>query len=212
MRFHRLLKPFPVAVLFFFIIGCQGPLDLNSPDPNQTSAPEGDLFFLRLAQDAPPLSDTAISFWARADRNREVEIRYLPRGDYRGGTYLYFKVPGNSLLRHADGRQVQPNDSVRITIRVVDSAHLSFEFSPAGLEFDPDRPAELRVFYDWIDRDLNGDGRIDEEDERIRRNFGFWRQERVGEFWFSRRTERDDNLKRARLDVTGFTRYALASN
>jgi hypothetical protein len=212
MGFQRLLQPFVVAVLVLSAAGCTGPLDTDLSEPRQTSVPEEDLIFLRFAQDAPPLADTVVSFWARADRNREVEIRYLPHGDYRGGTCLYFKVPGNSLLRHPDGRLVQQGDSVLITIRIVRTTHLNFEFSPAGLQFDPNRPAELRVFYDWVDRDYNGDGRIDEEDERIHQRFGFWRQEQVGEPWSSKLTQRDANSKRARMYVTGFTRYALASN
>jgi hypothetical protein len=212
MRFPRLHPCLPASMLLLLAAGCGGPFDATQTDPEEASAPEADLTFLRFTQDAPPLADTVVSFWARADRNREIEIRYLPRGDFRGGTCLYFRVPGNSLLRHPYGRAVQPNDSVLITIRVVRATHLHFQFLPAGLQFDPERPAELRVFYDWVDRDYNGDGRVDEADEAIHQRFGFWRQEQAGENWVSRRTDRDDNTKRARLFVSGFTSYALASN
>lgn len=213
MRSFRILLAGVPALLAAVLGGCDGPVSpLLDPDGEGPALPEDSLVFLRLVEQAPPVSDTVVSFWAVRGENREIEIEYLPHGEYRGGTFVYFKVPGNSLHRHPDGRSFARGDSVRITIRVVDTREFRFEFSPAGLKFDPDKPAELRVFYDWVERDLNGDGIIDEEERRIYESFGLWRQPASGERWRSLRTDRDENSKRARADVRSFTRYALASN
>jgi hypothetical protein len=213
MRAFRFVRGGAGLLLSLLVVGCNGAAGPTDPPPASTNtATEDSLWFARFTQDAPPLSDTVISFWAVKGDSREVEIRYLPSGSYRGGTCLFFKVPGDALLRAPDGRLYQRGDSVRITIRVVRSAQYAFEFAPAGLQFDPDKPAELRVHYDWMNRDINGDGRVDGEDERLFQRLGFWRQERVGERWHSQRTEREPSLKRARTEIQGFTRYAMATN
>lgn len=62
-----------------------------------------------------------------------------------------------------------------ITIRLVDPSRFMFEFEPAGLKFDPERPAELEVSYARADPDFDDDG---VEDDKL--EFDFWRQEREG--------------------------------
>jgi hypothetical protein len=201
-------------LLAMVLVGCDEATGLTDPTPpaSTNTAVDDSLWILRFAQDAPPLADTVVSFWAVKGDNREVEIRYLPTESYRGGTCLYFKVPGDALLRSPDGRLYQRGDSVRITIRVVRTTQYNFEFAPAGLQFSADKPAELRVYYDWMNRDINGDGRVDDEDERLFERLGFWRQERPGERWSTVQTEREPSFKRARAEIRGFTRYAMATN
>ena len=173
---------------------------------------EDQLVFARADEDAPPLDALEVSFWARPGQTRSAAIRYvgIPAGKYQ--LCMEFLVPAGSLLRHPDGRAVQPGDSVRITVRVVDPEAFRFEFSPAGLGFDPANPARLRVTTWWTDRDYNGDGRRDREDERLEENQAIWRQEAVGQPWERVRTERDDELHELRASIPGFTRYAVASN
>ncbi|HEU0012942.1 MAG TPA: hypothetical protein VFQ45_04625 [Longimicrobium sp.] len=172
---------------------------------------EDELIFIQAEADAPPLETMQRSFWAVAGENREAEIRYVPvpgYGDDEGEECLTFKVSGNSLLRHPDGRRVQRGDSVLITITVVDPDRFHFDFQPAGLQFDPDHPAELEVDYKWADDDYNGDGEEDEEDEDF--EFGWWRQENPGEPWRRVGSVRLRDLNEVRADVNGFTGYALA--
>ncbi len=188
--------------------------DPSDPTQNTIPVPETQLTFIRFAPDAPPLEATVVSFWAVRGENREVKLRYVKGSEYKGGKNicLEFKVPGDALLRYPDGRTFERGDSVLITIRQVSSNQFNFQFEPAGLKFDPNSPAELRIYYDWADRDYNGDGVIDERDKQIEAKFGFWRQEDVKQPWWQISTERDDVLERARAEITGFTRYALASN
>lgn len=174
-----------------------------------TGVPADRLVFIRVAPGAPELEAHEVAFWAVKGENREVEIRYRPRpGESSGERCLRFRVPGDALLRDADGRSFRDGDSVRITIRVADYRHFHFEFLPAGLRFDPRRPAELRVAYQFADPDFNGDGVVDGRDEDF--EFGFWRQERAGLPWRRIGSVRVRDLEEVRAELDGFTRYALA--
>lgn len=197
------------------LAACEAPFGPGTDDPREKrpSVTESELTFVRFAPDAPALVDTIVSFWAVRGENRRVEVRYVPTAAYpNGGVCLEFRVPGDALLRHPDGRTVQPGDSVHITIRVVNTAEFKFEFAPAGLQFDPGTPAELRIHYYWADRDYNGDGVIDSRDEEMYQSFAIWRQERVGEPWSVQVGERDQSSEKIKASISGFTRYALASN
>ncbi len=166
---------------------------------------------LRLAQNAPALERTEVSFWAIRGRGTEVEIRLAPGGgDDDGEEFLEFEIPEDALLAYPDGRRFARGDSVRITIRVVDPTRFVFEFQPAGLKFDPRHPAELEVSYEWADPDYDGDGDRDSDDAEIEREFGFWRQERAGQPWFRVGTVRVEEMDEAEAKITGFSKYALA--
>lgn len=173
---------------------------------------EGDLVFARADPDAPPLDALEVSFWAKPGATRGATINYvgIPEGKYR--LCMEFVVPAGALLRHPDGRAVQPGDSVRISVIAVDPDAFRFEFRPRGLRFDPANPARLRVSYWWADRDYNGDGRRDKTDEAIEASLAFWRQEAPGAVWDRMATERLPELHEVRAGIPGFTRYAVASN
>lgn len=182
---------------------------LGACDRSPTGVPGDRLVFIRAAADAPHLAATEVAFWAVKGDNREVEIRYVPLpGQSSGERCLRFRVDGDALLRRPDGSLIREGDSVRITIRVVDYQQFNFEFSPAGLRFDPRRPAELRVSYRFADRDFNADGVVDGRDEDF--EFGFWRQERAGLPWTRTGSARIHDLEEVRAELDGFTRYALA--
>lgn len=180
--------------------GCESP---------PTGVPEDRLVFIRAAPGSPALAASEVSFWAVKGEDADVEIRYQPLpGQSSGERCLRFRLDDDSLLRHPDGRAIRQGDSVRITIRVVDYEQFHFEFSPAGLRFDPAEPAELRVSYQFADPDFNGDGVVDGRDEDF--EFGFWRQERAGRRWERIGSARLHDLEEVRADLDGFTRYALA--
>lgn len=208
MRAIRSLMLFLVLLGATALGGCS---DLLPDDGDTDRAGESDLIFARADPDAPPLDALEVSFWAKPGQTRSAAINYvgIPVGKYR--LCMEFVVPAGALLRHPDGRAVQPGDSVRITVRAVDPDAFRFEFAPKGLRFDPANPARLRVSYWWADRDYDGDGRRDKTDEAIEEALGIWRQETPGAAWERVATERLPEIHEVRASVPGFTRYAVAS-
>ena len=189
-----------------FLRCCVTALLLAGAACDEVSAPveevdEADLTFVQVVPGAPSVDNPEVSFWASRTQDREVQIRYTSEG-YDGKCMRFF-VPAGSL---------QGSDSVKITIRLIDERLFSFQFEPAGTKFNPNKPAQLEVRYKWANPDLNGDGQYDQIDEKLAREFGFWRQERLGDKWIKVETHRSDQSLEATTPVTGFTRYALATS
>jgi hypothetical protein len=149
-----------------------------------------------------------VHVWAKAGENRRAFIRYEKVGNYGGDVCLEFRIPGDALWKRPDGSVVAEGDSVLITITVMDPDRFDFRFEPAGLQFRPNEPAELRISYKWADRDFNADGVVDERDERF--EFGIWKQESDAANWFELGTIKDVDVEELRADIRGFTRYAMA--
>ncbi|HEX9935613.1 MAG TPA: hypothetical protein VGB15_00770 [Longimicrobium sp.] len=180
----------------------------DSPSGPGQQRPGDELVFIRAAANAPPLETHQVQVWAKKGDGRRVEIRYGRQGDDDGDRCLEFRIPGDALLRRPDGTLFARGDSVLITIRVIDPSTYTFEFSPAGLKFDPDKPAELRISYKWADPDRNGDGRVDDRDRVF--DFDIWKQESGETRWIKIGTADDVDLEELRADITGFTKYAMA--
>ena len=190
--------------------GLAGCVDLSSPDEGTD---EADLTFVRISSGVE-LERDSISFWAVPGETRQVEIRYASSDVYLNGNTkcLLFRVPAGSLLRHPDGRRVQPGDSVRISIVVSDARQYRFRFAPAGLRFDPARPAELEIRYRWADADFNGDGVVDARDAFTAETISVWHQPSPSGRWFEIPTTRIADGVEARSTVFGFSQYALATD
>ena len=204
MRPHRTL---PALLLLPLLAACA---DLLGTGGDGT-VPDDRLRFVRAAPDAPPLDAEVVSFWARPDATRGVAIRYVGVA-YKYALCMEFTVPAGALLRHPDGRRVQPGDSVLVTVRAVDPERFLFQFEPAGLRFDAANPARLRVSYWWADPDYDGNGVVDERDARAERNVALWRQEATPEPWHRVPMTRNAVEREVEAPIEGFTRYALASN
>jgi hypothetical protein len=166
---------------------------------------------VEVAPNAPPLQKTTVSFWAVRGETREVEIRYAAAPGY-SGKCLRFVVPADALLRDAAGKVIERGDSVQITIRVIDPSQFLFEFEPAGIRFDPAHPAKLEIRHRWAVADLNRDGIVDDSDTAVARELSIWRQERLGADWVKIPSQRLTDLQEVHAEITGFTRYALASD
>lgn len=202
MNIDRKLRSALFLLCTAALASCEG----SPSGPEQL--PEGKLAFIRAAADAPPLEATQMQVWAKAGEGRRIEIKYTKVGEYGGDKCLEFDIPGDALLTRPDGTRFAKGDSVLITVRVIDPAAFKFEFSPSGLRFNSNHPAELRISYKWADPDLNGDGRVDDRDRGF--SFEIWKQETDGGQWFKVGTSRDHDLQELRADITGFTKYAMA--
>jgi hypothetical protein len=183
--------------------------DSSSPPGNGGTKPPAELTILRLAQGTPPLVTDSVGFYAVYDQDREARIDIAPDLDY-----LKFKVEKFSLLRRPDGTLFGPGDSVFISIKVINPDELQFEFTPAGLRFNPAIPAELSLDYDsvgfTIPGDYDGDGDDDIDDSEIETELAIWKQEAPGQLFTRLSGFIEIELDEIEVKIHGFTRYALA--
>jgi hypothetical protein len=197
-----------IALPFVLALACS---DSGGPDDDDVRPPS-DLTILRLSDASPPLFNPVESFYAVRGQNREVRIFFEneERPGEAGEEYLRFSVDNETLLAYPDGTPFVEDDSVLITVRVVDPARLLFEFDPAGLSFDPNRPAELKIHYNHADDDLDEDGDVDIDDEALELTLSIWRQESDGDPFVRLGSLLLDALEEIDAELNGFSRYALA--
>ncbi len=179
--------------------------------PEDPGVAEDSLTFVQFDPSVLPRITREASFWAVRGESREIRMRYAPENPgEEGEEFLEFEVDDESLLRRPDGTLFAEGDSILITVRVDTTDRFVFTMEPSGLVFDPDEPAELEVDFLRSERDLNGDGVVNDADEALRRTLRIWKQERPGDPWFPLGTVevREDRL---RADIDSFTGFALAT-
>ena len=163
----------PLALVLLVCSACSE--ILNSPN-DETRNP-ADLNVVRLASTTPPLFNPVDSFYAKKGEDREVRIYFQDEVGGSGEEFLRFSVSAPSLLARPDGTPFQTGDSILIKVSVVDPTQILFDMEPAGLTFDPARPAELKIEYVHADHDFNEDGVTDSQDDQIKQSLSIWRQE-----------------------------------
>jgi hypothetical protein len=179
--------------------------------PSDTIRAEEDLRFLRTAPDAPPLERTTASFYAVRGDNSEIRMYYQPRpGDDSGDEFLRFEVRGESLRQRPDGTPIAEGDSVLITLTVIDPERLIVDFQPAGLRFNAEEPARLRMSYAETVDDRDDDGDVDDEDRAAESSLSIWRRERPDDPWIRIGSLRSTDVDEIEADISGFTYYAIA--
>jgi hypothetical protein len=173
--------------------------------------PPGDLTIIRLPAGSAPIWNPVDSFYAKKGEDREVRIYFSNSdGTGPGEEYMRLRVDAGSLDKRPDGTVVQVGDSIRITVQVQDPALVQFEFQPAGLTFNPNLPAQIRIDYGETGGDLNDDGAVDAEDASVEQIMGLWRQEQPGQTYLKLGSVKLEELDEIEADVLGFTRYAIA--
>jgi len=160
---------------------------------------------------APPLLSAQDSFYAKVGDGRELRLYYqgAAPGD-TGEEFLRFEVPGNGLYRKPDGSAFQSSDSILITVTVVDPDRFLFEFAPAGLQFNPQNAARLKIHYEHGEHDFDDDGDEDEEDDDLETQLDLWYRQSAGALWFrvgSVKFEESDELDAL---IRNFSQYAVA--
>jgi hypothetical protein len=202
MRTRYLLLVAPLAAL----LACSSS---SGPDDGD-SKPPADLNIVGLSDDAPPLYNPEVSFYAVKGENRETRIFFQNDQGGPGDEYLRLRIDAPTLRARPDGSAIAEGDSVLITVRVVDPQQMLFEMEPSGLAFSTDDPAELRIRYAEAHGDLNDDGRVDSTDDDIESTMAIWRQETPSDPFVRVGTAVVKNLEEAEAALTGFSRYALA--
>lgn len=157
--------------------------------------------FLHSAASAPPLAQTSVTFWAYRDRASGTSLWYRPAlGQPDSTELLRFDVPSQSIAQ----------DSVQITVSVVDTTHMIVQFEPSGLTFSAQQPAHLTLWYTQASADLNGDGVVTSADSALAALLSIWKQERPGDPWVVVPSISTSLNQVVDADITGFTRYAIA--
>ncbi len=188
------------------LVGCS---DSTEPNPDIIRDPAL-LNILQLAQNAPPLWNSQASFYAVRGEDREARLFFQDAVGGQGEEYLRLKIPGPALLTRPDGSPFAVGDSILITVTVVDVQQILFELEPSGLRFDPNKPAELDIEYQEAGDDYDQDGDVDVDDDQIETELAIWRQEVVGGVFERLGSVKFEDLKEIDVDLTGFTRYAIA--
>jgi hypothetical protein len=173
--------------------------------------PDADLHIIRQDSLAPPLVTNQASVWAKVADGRELHLNYQGATPAdTGEEFLRFEVPGDALLRKPDGTAFQGGDSILITVTVVDSADFRFQFEPAGLVFNPEHPARLRVRYHESNHDFDDDGDIDAADDAIEHVLDLWWREGPAALWFRVGSVKFEELDDLDANILRFSEYALA--
>jgi hypothetical protein len=181
--------------------------DSSAPDPIK---PPADLRVIQLPQTHPPLVSDTVSFMAVKGQNAQGSIFFAGGEGEDDDEYVRLTISGNSLLAYPDGTPMVDGDSVRITLRVVSSDSILFQFEPSGLAFDPDHPARLRIRYNQCNGDYNDDHHVDQTDAEILGQMAIWRQPLLSDPYTrlgSVRIGEEDGIE---ANLTGFSRYAIA--
>lgn len=174
-------------------------------------SPRAKLSFVLQDSTYRPLLATRDSFWARVGADRQLRLFYQGATPAdTGPEFLRFEVTNDALFRKPDGSAFGPNDSIRITITVVDPKQFWFEFEPSGLRFNPDKPARLKVKYEYAEKDFSGDGTIDATDAEIEGRLDLWRREPPDTLWFQVGAVKFEELDEFDANLFSFSQYAIA--
>jgi len=205
---RRWLLAIPV-VLGLFVAACR---DATAPlPPSGMAGPQADFWsdlftpcILQQASDAPPLEIYQISFWVRHDRETNVAVNYTS-----GEPYLRFRIPRFGLKSTPDGARVQGSDSVLVTA-TLDAANLSVSFEPSGLVFSDVFPAQLAIYYEHANPDLNGDGIVNFSDWLLKQRLGIWGNSERRPGWFRVGSRNNTSQQSVTGFIYHFSLYAVS--
>jgi hypothetical protein len=139
-------------------------VDAESSDATGTS-------ILQQAAAAPQLEAYQVTFWLSRDKATQVIVRYLPvAGESVGQPFLLFDVPKGALRAGAGGTNLARKDSILITM-TIDPRSFLVDFQPSGVVFSNRKPATLVFWYQNGERDLNGDGVVNDADRVLEDQF-----------------------------------------
>jgi hypothetical protein len=201
-----------VLTFALFAAGCSdGPSPTAVEQPLfQTAANDATIHILRQSPTGPALQVYRVSFWARRGTQTTLFVNYRPApGQTRGDPFLRFRIPINGLVGGAGGVPLAKRDSVLITV-TVDPVRFEVAFEPSGVLFSKSSPAQLAIWYQDADPDLNGDGVVDATDEMLQQQLAIWSQATRTDAWKQLSSNNNTTQQYVASELYHFSQYAVS--
>ena len=165
---------------------------------------------LRQAPTAPRLQTYQVSFWARRGTQTTIFVNYRRApGEWLPDPFLRFRIPINGLVAGAGGVPLARGDSVRITL-TIDSVLLNVDFQPSGVVFSKSSPAQLAIWYQNANPDLNEDGVVDAIDAALNQQLAIWYKSAKADPWRQLWSKNDVTLELVTVALHHFSQYSVA--
>jgi len=165
---------------------------------------------LRQSPTAPRLTTYQVSFWARRGTQTTIFVNYRrAAGQWWPDPFLRFKIPINGLVAGADGVPLARGDSVRITL-TIDTVLFNVDFQPSGVVFSKSSPAQLAIWYQNANPDLNDDGVVDAIDATLKDQLAIWYKGSRKEPWRQLWSRNDTNQELVTAALYHFSQYSVA--
>ena len=165
---------------------------------------------LRQAPTAPRLQTYQVSFWARRGTQTTIFVNYRRApGEWLPDPFLRFRIPINGLVAGAGGVPLARGDSVRITL-TIDSVLLNVDFQPSGVVFSKSSPAQLAIWYQNANPDLNEDGVVDAIDAALKQQLAIWYKSAKADPWRQLWSKNDVTLELMTVALHHFSQYSVA--
>ncbi len=210
MPLRRYLMPLTVVLV---AAGCT---DQTGPSPTAVPVPLASLVSLPLGTHilqqspaAPRLQTYQVSFWARRGAQTTVFLSYRRRpGQWLPDPFLRFRIPINGLVAGAGGVPLDRGDSVRITL-TIDTVSFKVDFQPSGVLFSSSSPAQLAIWYQDANPDLNGDGIVDATDQALKDQLAIWYRGSRTQAWKQVWSKNDPSQEVVTAALYHFSQYAV---
>jgi len=200
-----------------FVLVAAGCTDQTGPSPTAVPVPLAALVplplgthILRQSPAAPRLQTYQVSFWARRGTQTTVFVNYRRRpGQWLPDPFLRFRIPINGLVAGAGGVPLDRGDSVRITL-TIDTVSFNVDFQPSGVLFSTSSPAQLAIWYQDANPDLNGDGVVDATDQALKEQLAIWYRGSRTQAWKQVSSKNDTSQEVVTAALYHFSQYGVA--
>ncbi len=99
-------------------------------------------------------------------------------------------------------------DSVRITL-TIDTVSFKVDFQPSGVLFSNSSPAQLAIWYQDANPDLNGDGIVDATDQALKDQLAIWYRGSKAGPWKQVWSKNDSSQEVVTAALYHFSQYAV---
>src|SRR6266702_6584920 len=194
----------PLALLAAACTDGIGPVPPAMERPLAQSVATSSIPMLRQAATAPRLKTYQMSFWAKRGTQTTVSVNYRRApGQPMSDPFLRFKIPINGLVAGAGGVPLNRGDSVLITL-TIDTVSFYVDFQPSGVQFSKSSPAQLAIWYQDANPDLNGDGVVNAVDDSLKQQLAIW-SESTTSAWRQLSSKNDTTRQYVAADVYDFS-------